>query len=82
MFFSFFIPFSTILVPSNSNLIYPIWINLANFNNPELINLRGLSKVLLQVRSFAGNVLYEPQDLQPIERWQQWRKRVREEEAP
>lgn len=35
--------FSTILVPSNSNLIYPIWINLANFNNPELINLRGLS---------------------------------------
>jgi len=38
--------------------------------------------VLLQVRSFAGNVLYEPQDLQPIERWQQWRKRVREEEAP
>lgn len=82
MFFSFFIPFSTILVPSNSNLIYPIWINLANFNNPELINLRGLSKVLLQVRSFAGNVLYEPPDLQPIERWQQWRKRVREEEAP
>ena len=71
--------FSTILVPSNSNLRY---IHKANFKTPISINLRGLSKVLLQVRSFAGNVLYEPQDLQPIERWQQWRKRVREEEAP
>eukprot|EP00434_Breviolum_minutum_P013749 symbB.v1.2.012126.t1/scaffold827.1/size159509/1 len=40
-----------------------------------------LEKAGLKVRSFAGNVLYEPQDLQPIERWQQWRKRVREEEA-
>ena len=48
----------------------------------QLINPDGISSVLLQVRSFAGNVLYEPQDLQPIERWQQWRKRVREEEVP
>ena len=46
--------FSTILVPSNSNLIYPIWINLANFNNPELINLRGLS---VHVRIFRCAVL-------------------------
>jgi len=35
----------------------------------------------VSVETFAGNVLYEPQDLQPIERWQRWRARVRAEEA-
>lgn len=35
----------------------------------------------LKVKSFPGNVLYEPQELQPIERWQIWRKKVRTEEA-
>lgn len=29
------------------------------------------------MESFPANVLYEPQDLQPIERWQRWRARVR-----
>ncbi|OLP98312.1 Cryptochrome-2 [Symbiodinium microadriaticum] len=35
----------------------------------------------IEVESYPGNVLYEPQDLQPIERWQRWRARVRAEEA-
>eukprot|EP00927_Polykrikos_kofoidii_P070662 TRINITY_DN67073_c0_g1_i1.p1 TRINITY_DN67073_c0_g1~~TRINITY_DN67073_c0_g1_i1.p1 ORF type:complete len:1012 (+),score=123.63 TRINITY_DN67073_c0_g1_i1:369-3038(+) len=35
----------------------------------------------VSVETFAGNVLYEPQDLQPIERWQRWRARVRADEA-
>eukprot|EP00930_Biecheleria_cincta_P037073 TRINITY_DN25425_c0_g1_i1.p1 TRINITY_DN25425_c0_g1~~TRINITY_DN25425_c0_g1_i1.p1 ORF type:complete len:904 (-),score=134.55 TRINITY_DN25425_c0_g1_i1:78-2789(-) len=35
----------------------------------------------VEVETFTGNVLYEPQDLQPIERWQHWRARVRAEEA-
>ncbi|CAE8674392.1 unnamed protein product [Polarella glacialis] len=35
----------------------------------------------LEVQSFAANVLYEPWELQAIERWQRWRARVRAEEA-
>mmetsp|Transcript_51581 Transcript_51581/g.122716 ORF Transcript_51581/g.122716 Transcript_51581/m.122716 type:complete len:856 (-) Transcript_51581:136-2703(-) len=35
----------------------------------------------LRVTTFPANVLYEPWDLQPIERWQRWRAKVRAEEA-
>lgn len=35
----------------------------------------------VSVRTFLANVLYEPWELCPIERWQVWRARVRAEEA-
>eukprot|EP00929_Paragymnodinium_shiwhaense_P104538 TRINITY_DN69052_c0_g1_i1.p1 TRINITY_DN69052_c0_g1~~TRINITY_DN69052_c0_g1_i1.p1 ORF type:complete len:900 (+),score=154.66 TRINITY_DN69052_c0_g1_i1:83-2782(+) len=43
--------------------------------------IQRLERAGVEVQSCMANVLYEPWDVQPIERWQKWRTRVRAEEA-